>query len=285
MNFLIIDGYSKGSRGKLDEAGMSYAWKLYVDMLLKYMPDAEYQVFFPTDTNIDDFPGKTDLEGYTGIIWTGADLDINETHIPTNAAQIKLAELAYEVGNDSWGSCWGIQMAAVAAGGSVERNPRGREMGIGRKITKTAEGMDHPMLKGKPPVFYAFESHYDIVINVPEGGVVLARNPFSGIQAMTVKHKNGTFWSSQYHPEYNLYEIARLTFAREKILTEQGFFKDHDAMQAYVDKMEKLYKEPDRMDLSWQLGIDEDIIDDSIRQSEFKNWLEFIKEKNPIGAE
>jgi len=280
MNFLIIDGYSKSSRDKLDDAGMTYAWKLYRDMLLKYIPDAKYDVFHPTDTSIEAFPDAGKITDYSGIIWTGADLDIGETHIPTNAAQIKLAELAYEVGTDSWGSCWGIQMAAVAAGGSVEKNPRGREMGIGRKIMKTEEGMDHPMLKGKPPVFSAFESHYDIVINVPEGGVVLARNPFSGIQAMTVKHKKGTFWASQYHPEYNLHEIGCLTMAREKVLIDHGFFKGHDDTQAYVNKMEELFREPDRTDLSWQLGVDEDIIDDTIRQSDFKNWLDYIKDKN-----
>jgi GMP synthase (glutamine-hydrolysing) len=280
MKFLIIDGYSIASRDKLDEAGMTYAWKLYAEMLKKYMPDAEYEVFFPTDTEVDQFPGQEKLSSFTGIIWTGADLDINETHIPTNAAQIKLAELAYELGNDSWGSCWGIQMAAVAAGGSVERNPRGREMGFGRKILKTSEGKNHPMLKGKPDIFLAFESHYDIVINVPQGGIVLARNPFSGIQSMTVKHKKGTFWASQYHPEYNLHEVARLTVAREKLLTEHGLFKNHDDMMSYVDKMEELYSNPGRTDLLWQLGIDEDIIDDSIRQAEFKNWLDFIRNKN-----
>ncbi len=280
MNFLIIDGYSKGSRKKLDEAGMTYAWKLYADMLLKYMPEAEYEVFSPTDTKVDEFPGETKLSSFTGIIWTGSDLDINETHIPTNTGQIELAKMAFEVGSDSWGSCWGLQIAAVAAGGTVVKNPKGREMGFGRKIIKTKEGLDHPMLKGKPSSYYAFESHYDIVGEVPAGGVILARNPFSDVQAMTVEHKKGTFWASQYHPEYNLYEVARLTLAREKLLTEQGFFKDHEDMQSYVDKMEELYKDPRRTDLIWQLGIDEDIIDDSIRQADFKNWLNFIKEKN-----
>ncbi len=280
MKFLIIDGYSKASRDKLEEAKMSFAWKLYADMLLKYMPGSEYEVFSPTNTKVEDFPGKEKLGDFTGIIWTGSDLDINETDIPTNVGQIKLAELAYEIGSDSWGSCWGLQIAAVAAGGTVVRNPRGREMGFGRKIIKTKEGLVHPMLQDKPSTYYAFESHYDIVGRIPDGGVVLAENPFSGIQAMEIKHKKGTFWASQYHPEYNLYEVARLTLAREKLLTEQGFFKDHDAMQSHVDKMEELYRNPDRTDLIWQLGIDEDIIDDSIRQSEFKNWLEFIKEKN-----
>ncbi len=280
MKFLIIDAYSKGSRDKLDEARMTYAWKLYVDMLLKYMPDAEYEIFFPTDTDPSDFPDADKLGEFTGIIWTGSDLDINETHIPTNVGQINIAELAFEIGSDSWGSCWGLQIAAVAAGGTVVKNSRGREMGFGRKIVKTEEGMNHPMLKGKPSTYYAFESHYDIVGEIPPGGVVLARNPFSGVQAMVINHKKGSYWATQYHPEYNLYEVARLTLAREKLLTEQGFFKDHEDMQSYVDKMEELYRHPDRTDLVWQLGIDEDILDDSIRQAEFKNWLDFIKEKN-----
>ncbi len=277
MKFLIIDGYSKASRDKLEEAGMSFAWKLYANMLLKYIPDAEYEVFFPTDTAVDDFPGADSLEEYTGIIWTGADLDINELHIPTNVAQIKLAETAYEVGTPSWGSCWGIQMAAVAAGGTVIRNPKGREMGIGRKIAKTEAGRNHPMLEGKADIYYGFESHYDIVDKLPEGAVVLSVNPFSGIQSMIVEHKKGVFWATQYHPEYNLHEVARLTVAREKLLTEQGFFKDHEAMQSYVDKMEELYSEPDRKDLAWQLGVDEDIIDDDVREIEFKNWIKYIK--------
>jgi len=279
LKFLISDGYSEASRAKLAEAGMTYAWKLYAEMLLNYKPDAEYEVFFPTDSRVEDFPDAKRLENFDGIIWTGADLDINETFKPTIRAQIAMAELAYEIGIDAWGSCWGIQMAAVAAGGTVIKNPRGREMGIGRKIVKTAEGMNHPMLRGKPPVYYGFESHYDIVDIVPEGGTVLARNPFSGVQAMVVTHKKGTFWSSQYHPEYNLHEIARLTMARAAVLTEHGFFAGADDLNSYVKAMEDLYREPDRKDLLWQLGIDEDITDDSIRQADFRNWLEYITAK------
>ena len=279
MKFLISDGYSEASRAKLEEAGMSFAWKLYADMLLKYRPEASYEVFFPTDSRVEDFPDARRLREFDGIIWTGADLDIKETHKPTIQAQIDMAALAYEIGIDAWGSCWGIQMAAVAAGGTVIKNPRGREMGIGRKISKTPEGMNHPLLKDKPPIFYAFESHYDIVDQVPPGGVVLARNPFSGIQAMVVTHKKGSFWASQYHPEYNLHEIARLTMAREAVLIDHGFFKDQDDCRAYVNAMEELYREPSRQDLLWQLGIDEDITDDFIRQAEFRNWLSYLSEK------
>ena len=52
-----------------------------------------------------------------------------------------------------------MQMAAVAAGGEVRKNPHGREMGFARKLRLTAEGRVHPMYEGKPDVFDGFISH------------------------------------------------------------------------------------------------------------------------------
>ncbi len=272
MKFLIVDGYSANSRANLAKAGMSYAWQLYMRLLTKYVPDAEYTVFHPSDEGAL-FPTAQDLSQYAGIMWTGADLCINDLHIPSIVAQIDLAKAAYEVGIPSCGSCWGIQMAAVAAGGTVVTNPKGREMNIGRKIYLTDQGKDHPMMQGKPVVFDGFESHYDIVSDLPEGAVVLARNEFSGIQAISVKHGKGTFWGTQYHPEYNLHEMARLIVVREGVLTEQGFFQNHEDMQLLVNRMELLNDDPKRYDLSWQLGIDSAILDAGIREQEFNNWI------------
>jgi len=272
LKFLIIDAYSEKSRAGLNEAGMSYAWELYAGMVKRILPAAKYTVFHPSDKGAE-FPGKHNLEQYDGVLWTGADLTIFHTHITSIKAQIDLAENVYEVGVPSYGSCWGIQMAAVAAGGEVLANTKGREMGIGRKILLTEEGRNHPMMKGKPSVFDAFESHYDIVVKPPEGTVVLAGNEFSGIQAMSVTHKKGTFWSVQYHPEYNLHEMSRLTVVREKVLIEGGFFESPEDLKKHVDRWELLHSYPDRSDLRWQLGIDEDILNIEVRQQEFSNWV------------
>ena len=76
---------------------MSFAWKLYADMLLKYRPEASYEVFFPTDSRVEDFPDARRLREFDGIIWTGADLDIKETHKPTIQAQIDMAALETSV--------------------------------------------------------------------------------------------------------------------------------------------------------------------------------------------
>lgn len=272
LKFLVIDGYSRDSRDALEESGMKLAWKLYVDMLLQHLPDAVYDVVLPSDPGIE-LAGAGDLDKYAGIIWTGCNLSVNDTDNPSVSGQIQLARDAYEVGVPSFGSCWGLQIAVVASGGKVEPNPKGREMGMARKMSLTPEAYDHPMFEGKPRVFEGFISHDDMVTEMSSSAICLAGNSFTDVQAVAVKHKKGTFWATQYHPEYNLYEIARLTVAREEKLTKAGFFRCHEDMVELVEKMELLAKEPDRKDLRWQLAIDDDVLCDSIRQCEFVNWI------------
>ncbi|MFG1375220.1 hypothetical protein V5F32_23900 [Xanthobacter oligotrophicus] len=51
----------------------------------------------------------------------------------------------------------------------VRLNPKGREVGFGRRIRTTPEGAQHPMFAGKPPVFEAMTVHLDEVETLPEG--------------------------------------------------------------------------------------------------------------------
>ncbi len=272
LRFLIIDGYPKSDRDGLKAAGMSLASDLYAKMLLRYLPEARYDILFPSDEG-GAMPDTTELEHYSGILWTGCSLCVLDTHLPTVTNQIRLSEQAFELGIPSFGSCWGLQIATVAAGGEVEINPKGREMGIARKISLTKEGEVHPMFEGKPKVFEAFISHDDHVTGVPEQGVVLAGNDFTTVQALEVVHNKGTFWSTQYHPEYDLNEIACLMMAREEKLIKIGFFTNRKDLLSLVDRMKLLFKEPDRKDLRWQLVIDDDVLSEKIRQVEFKNYI------------
>jgi GMP synthase (glutamine-hydrolysing) len=272
LRFLIIDGYPKQSRDDLQTAGMKLAWELYTDMLQQHLKEAVYDILLPSDPGVD-MPSAKDLLNYAGIIWTGCNLTIFDTENSSVTSQIDLAKNAYEIGVPSFGSCWGIQMAAFAAGGQVEPNPKGREMGMGRKIHQTPQAYNHPMFEGKPRVFEGFVSHDDMITKLPPDGILLAGNSFANVQALAVTHKNGTFWATQYHPEYNLHEMARLIVAREKKLIKAGFFRNHQDMMNLVEHMEALAREPDRKDLRWQLAIDDDVLSDEIRQCEFVNWL------------
>ncbi len=272
LRFLVIDGYSKESRDELQEAGMSLAWKLYVDMLATHLPDAAYDILLPSDPGVA-LPASGDLKAYAGIIWTGCNLCVNDADDASVSGQIALAGRAFEVGVPSFGSCWALQIAAVAAGGQVAPNPQGREMGMARKIRQTPEGVAHPMFKGKPPVFEGFASHDDIVTKMPLGSVVLAGNDMAEVQAAAFRHKKGVFWATQYHPEYTLHEMARLMVAREEKLIKAGFFRTPRDLMTLVDDMEALAAEPERKDLRWRLAIDDDVLSDPIRQCEFANWL------------
>ena len=157
-------------------------------------------------------------------------------------------------------------------------------MGIARKIRLTAEGLNHPMLEGKPPVFSGFISHVDEVTGLPPGTAVLATNDFTHVQAMEVRHGNGTFWAVQYHPEYDLHEMARLITARAQKLLAEGFFNSPEDLARYVEQLETLNREPDRKDLRWQLDIDDDVLSDAVRQLELRNWITKVVLPRAAGA-
>ena len=272
--FLIIDGYPKPSRDDFDVAGMKLAWLLYADMLHRYLPEAEYKIWLPSDTA--DLPDGIGLEQYDGILWTGCNLTIYHTHEARVARQIELARRAYEIGTPSFGSCWGIQMAVVAAGGEVSPGTKGREMFLARRLHLTEAGRSHPMMEGKPFVFNAFISHEDQITKLPPGAVHTVSNDFTRFQAIAVQHKKGTFWATQYHPEYALHDMARLIVAREHKLVPEGFFRDGKALASFVEGLEALATRPERKDLRWQYDVGDDVLSDDLRQTEFGNWIEKV---------
>ncbi|MGH7123365.1 MAG: type 1 glutamine amidotransferase, partial [Stellaceae bacterium] len=205
--------------------------------------------------------------------WTGCSLTIYDDD-PRVGPQIELARAAFRARVPSFGSCWAAQMAVVAAGGMVRANPRGREMGIARKIALTPEGRGHPLYAGKGAVFDAFISHVDEITHLPPGAVLLASNAFTHIQAVSVVNQGGVFWGLQYHPEYDLRELARLTWCRLDKLVKLGFFRDRAAGEDYVRMLETLHQDPGRKDIAWLLGIDEDVTNEDVRLAEVRNWID-----------
>jgi GMP synthase (glutamine-hydrolysing) len=272
VHFLVIDGYAKEGRQELVDGGASMAADLYVRMITRILSAAKCDVLFAADADAD-LPSGAALEQYDAIAWTGCSLTIFEDD-PRVHQQVGIARAAFEKGIPSFGTCWGVQMAVFAAGGIVAPHPYGREMGIARKIQLTPEGRGHPMYAGKPSVFDGFTSHVDEVTHLPADGVLLASNPYTRVQAATVTHDRGTFWGLQYHPEYDLHEMARLTFCRTEKLIKGGFFRDRQAALTFVDTMEALHQDPTRKDLAWLLGIDTDITNENVRVCEVRNWIE-----------
>ncbi len=273
LKFLVVEGYAKEGREDLRQGGASLASELYTRMLKRWAPGAEVEVVMPADAGAS-LPKGASISQYDGIAWTGSSLTIHKTDDPRVIPQVEFAKASFEAGIPGFGSCWALQVAVVAAGGVCQENPKGREMGIARKIALTPEGRAHPLYQGKKSVFDAFISHDDEITHMAPGSVRLSGNDFTQVQSATVTHKGGKFWALQYHPEYDLHELARLCYCRKQKLTDKGFFRDTDAAQVFVDQLEALHQDPARKDISWLLGIDEDVMNEDIRQAEVRNWVE-----------
>ncbi|MBL6929023.1 MAG: gamma-glutamyl-gamma-aminobutyrate hydrolase family protein [Rhodospirillales bacterium] len=270
IKILVIDGYPRDDRENLANCGMTLAGDLYASMLSDLCPGVHCDIVYPSDPNAALQRG---IENYHGIAWTGCSLTIHGNGDERVRRHLDLARAAYAAGVPQYGSCWGIQIAAVAAGGTVAAHPGGREMGIGRKITLSADGRDHPLFEGKPDTFDGFVSHFDVVTHLPPGGQALAGNAFTRVQAMSVEHDKGTFWGLQYHPEYDLREMARLIHCRRQALTQEGFFKDEADARRMVAQFEALHADPTDKALAWQLGVESDLLQDTVRRMEPRNWL------------
>ncbi|MGE5265618.1 MAG: type 1 glutamine amidotransferase [Acidobacteriota bacterium] len=270
----VINGYPAPNRQVLADAGMKQAHEMYLDFLKVYVPNANVDTLYIADLDTA-LPSGTNLESYDAYIWTGSNLTIYHDD-PKVTRQIEFSRSIYGVGKPQFGSCWGVQMAAVAAGGEVQKNPKGREWAFARNIHLTEEGKVHPLYKGKPVKFDGFIMHLDMVTRIPEGGTLLAGNEHTPVQALSVKHGKGTFWATQYHPEYILYEMARLLIARKEPLTNEGFFKAQEDVERLAANMIELSRHPDSKELRQSLKIGDDILTPEIRQQELRNWIDYL---------
>ena len=272
---LIIDGYTKAAREQLQSGGASLAADLYVRMLQRSTPaGVESDVIFPADPGAS-LPVDAAIRDYDGVAWTGCSSCVFSGE-PDVAEQIEFARECFRRGVPAFGSCWAAQIAVVAVGGEVALNPNGREMGIAREITLTDEGRAHPLYEGKPAVFDAFTSHDDEVTVLPDGAARLAGNDFTRVQSVVVKHDGTEFWGLQYHPEYNLHEMARLMFCRLEKLVKLNFFEDEPAGLAHIDQLEALHADPSRTDIASALGLKADVMDKSPRTVEVRNWINHL---------
>lgn len=271
----VLNGYPRSSRERFDAADVGHPHDLYAAFLRQYVPAATIDILFVADLD-NALPAGTTLSSYDAVIWTGSDLTIYHTDDERVTRQVELARAIFEAGVPMYGSCWGVQMAAYAAGGEVRKNPRGREWSIARDIRLTDDGRTHPLMRGKPDVFNGFIMHLDEVTSLPAGSRLLATNDHTHVQALDVRHKNGSFWATQYHPEYTLFEMARLIRARAQPLVKEGFFETEASVLAYADDMFALSEHPDDETLRARLDVGADITDPEIRQAELRNWIDYL---------
>ena len=270
---LVIEGNSPQSLAEHTAVGGTPAHQGYSNLLRELLPGAIVDTAHPGDRDAE-LPDGQALEGYDGIAITGSSLHIYDGG-PEVTRQVELARAALGTGTPVFGSCWGLQVITAATGGSVRKNPRGREIGFGRGIRLTEAGRKHPMYAGKHDVFNAPTVHLDEVESLPGGATVLATNAVSSVQSVEIRTKGSVAWAVQYHPEYPLRELAAIVRRIGTRLIGEGFFADAKGVNAFAEDLDALDRDPECKRLSWLHGISQNVLDKKLRTSEISNWIEF----------
>jgi GMP synthase (glutamine-hydrolysing) len=271
-SLLLMEGNTASKRKLGAQLGVRSSSEIYALAIRAHYPELVLDVVNAADEDCL-IPGDRSLTDYDGLVITGSSLHAYDQDFSVTN-QIEMVKQAGAVGLPMFGSCWGLQIAVMAAGGLVEYNPKGREVGFARKILLNDTGVIHPMFRGKPRVFDALCIHYDEVIELPEGATLLASNDHSLVQAAIVPVGQSNVWAVQYHPEFDLQQLVQLYTLYADDMVAQGFFADQPLLDGHVELLSRLAASPQDQGLAWQIGIDEDITNDRRRRLEIINWIE-----------
>lgn len=270
LRLLVVEGNTAEARARHVATAGATMSESYSAVLKSLAPGAEIDICFPADGA--DEAGARNPADYDGVAITGSALNIWKAE-PEAMRQVELARAVFASGVPFFGSCWGLQVAAVAAGGEVGLNPKGREVGIARKITLTDSGRRHPLHRGRPLAFDAPTVHTDIVTVPPPDTTVTASNTLSDVQAAEIRHQDGVFWGVQYHPEFALLDIAATLQRYGDRLIEDGLYATAADLASHIEDIMALHRDPRLKGLAWRLGIDGDVLDPRMRLSELANWI------------
>ena len=269
---LVMEGNTAEGRALYSAAGGRPPSESYANLLRELLPDAIVDICYPADAGVN-LPDRMGVEGYDGVAITGSSLNMYNGG-PEITRQIELARTVLDSHTPVFGSCWGLQVLTTAAGGSVRRNPKGREIGFGRRIGLTAAGRGHPMYDRKAEVFDAVTVHLDEVEALAPGMQVLAANAMSQVQAAEIRvNGSAAAWGVQYHPEYSLHDMASTVRRYGKRMVDDGFFSRESELLRYAEDLEMLHSDPRNQALSWKYGIDGAVLDKSVRVKEIENWI------------
>ncbi|KAF0229574.1 MAG: GMP synthase [Beijerinckiaceae bacterium] len=272
VRFLIIEGNIRDVRESYRAGtGVSPA-EGYGNVLLGIAGGGSYDILNATDADASLPKGKM-FKDYDAVVITGSALNLWKQE-PESMRQVEVARAVYRANVPFFGSCWGLQVAAVAAGGDVQPNPRGREMGFARRITPLAAGLKHPLLAGRPVSFDAPCSHLDEVSTLPPDATLLASNAVSQVQAAEFRFEGGTFWGVQYHPEYSFAELAFLIDRRMGALMNEGFFANEAEKNSYVADLMAVGANPSLNHIAWRYALGPDLLDADQRVTELRNFIE-----------
>ncbi len=190
---LMMEGNIKKSRDRADSLGVRWASQVYSDAISAHFPEIKIDTVCAADPGAS-LPDWCNIDDYDGLVIGGSGLHAYDTD-PAVTNQIELLKCFAETGKPILGSCWGLQIAVIAAGGRVGLSPNGREIVFARKIRLTEDGKNHPFMAGRAPYFDVPCIHYDEVTELPANATLLCSNDHSLVQGAIVPVGNSRVWA------------------------------------------------------------------------------------------
>lgn len=260
MKLLVVEGNTKETRKIREEFGIKPYNEIFVEMLCFLEPNVQVDVAFPTESD-RDLPSIEQLQSYAGVLITGSSLSVlDNTSEVTN--QLGFIDLVFSSGVPIYGSCWGLQVATVVAGGKVAKSNNGLELGVSKPITLTKEG-EQSAFFNRTQSFESLCIHYDEISIAPKDAIVLATNEHSAVQAMQFDYKNSSFFGVQYHPEFTPIVMAKVIRFLKDDLIFKGHYSDSAKAQEEISVLESK-------------NLATEIINYKLHTQEIKNWLNSI---------
>ena len=262
MKLLVIEGNTSQTRLERGAFGIKAYHQIFSEMLHGIIPFAEIDVAFPADDE-KILPSIAELKKYDGILWTGSSLSVLDS-IPAVTQQLNFAKSIFKSGVPLYGSCWGLQVATVVAGGSVAKSNNGLELGLSNPIQLTSEGKKSTLFKRREKNYQALCIHYDEVSEVPENTIILAYNSHSKVQAMTFEYLNSTFFGVQYHPEFSPIVMAQIISFLKGNLLRSNYFSSEVEAEKLISKLKNSEILP------------KEIANYKLHTQEISSWLDYI---------
>ena len=142
----------------------------------------------------EHLPVPPDLDRVSGLIFMGGDMSVNA---PLNwiGDELELVRRAYAAGVPMMGVCFGGQLISKALGGSVDKSPKGREIGW-HPLRRVAGAQQSEWLRGLEEPIPTFHWHGE-TFEPPPGSTLLLENHCFRHQAYVL----GDHLAMQFHLE------------------------------------------------------------------------------------
>lgn len=185
-------------------------------------------------------PLPADVQHWDGVLVLGGAMDSwDDGGTPWLPATRELVRAGEDAGVPVLGICLGHQVAALALGGRVGRNPAGPTLAVLPVGWQPAA--EHDPLFGGVALTEAVHWNNDVVLELPANGVVTARSRDGAVQAARLGR---SVWGVQFHPEVGTGIVGAWLAGEGTGATAQGI--DTDAYLADIRRHETSLEEGGR---------------------------------------